>query len=89
MEDKKQVAAALKYRHNEDNAPTLLAKGKGEVAERIINTAKEANIHVYEDSALAYQLNKMELGDEINVELYQAVVNILIFIAKIDNSLKK
>ncbi|WP_083528302.1 EscU/YscU/HrcU family type III secretion system export apparatus switch protein [Alkalithermobacter thermoalcaliphilus] len=81
---KKKLAAALKYDINKDNAPKVIAKGKGLVAENIIKTAKENNITIYEDDQLAKKLQTLQIQEEIPVELYEAVANILAFISKID-----
>lgn len=80
-----KVAAALKYNINEDDAPKLVGKGKGIIAENIIDKAKENKIPIYEDERLANQLEYLELGQEIPSELYEAVAEILVFIAKIDS----
>lgn len=80
-----KVATALKYNINEDDAPKLVGKGKGIIAENIIEKAKENKIPIYEDEKLAKQLEYLELGQEIPSELYEAVAEILVFISKIDS----
>ena len=56
-------AIALKY--DEITAPKLTAKGQAEIAEQIIDIAREHNIPIYENSELVNILSKLELGDEI------------------------
>ncbi|WP_072723706.1 EscU/YscU/HrcU family type III secretion system export apparatus switch protein [Tepidibacter thalassicus] len=87
MELKKgiKIATALKYNIDEYNAPKLIGKGKGKVAENIIQKAKENKIPIYEDEKLARQLESLEIGDEIPPELYEAIAQILVFIADIDS----
>ncbi len=77
-------AAALGYDRSEDQAPRLLAAGKGRIAERIVEIARDADIPVVEDAALVSALMVLEMGEEIPAELYQAVAKILAFIYKVD-----
>lgn len=79
-----KIATALKYTLGEDDSPKLLAKGKGYVAENIIEKAKEHDIPVFEDANLANQLMEMELNSNIPPELYEAVAQILVFIMEMD-----
>jgi flagellar biosynthetic protein FlhB len=69
-------AVALKYTA-EMQAPTVVAKGKDKIAMKIIELAKEANVPLWQDPPLARELHKLELGQAIPPELFQAVVNIL------------
>jgi flagellar biosynthesis protein len=69
-------AAALHYRKG-DTAPTLVASGRGHVADAILRAAEEAGIPVREDAALVEALAHLELGDRIPPELYQAVAEAL------------
>jgi len=77
-------AVALKYAPGEAKAPTLVAKGKGAVADAILNKAKEAGVPVQEDSSLVEVLSKLDLDQEIPPELYQLVAEILSFIYRSD-----
>lgn len=78
-------AAALRYSPENGNAPTIVALGKGEMAERILETAKKNDVPVYEDKSLAHTLNALSIGDEIPPELYEVVAQILVFVSKMDN----
>ena len=71
------LAVALHYSGN--GAPRVVAKGGGAVAERIVQTAREHNVPLQEDTALASTLSKLELGREIPRELYVAVAHVLAF----------
>ncbi|HOM02733.1 MAG TPA: EscU/YscU/HrcU family type III secretion system export apparatus switch protein [Acetivibrio sp.] len=86
MPGKKKIkqVAALKYSPDEDNAPQIVGLGKGEIAEKILEKAKENNIPIYENEELASALNAMNIGDEIPPELYDIVAQILVFIGSVD-----
>ena len=80
MKKKPIKAAALKYRHGTDQAPRLVAKGKGKVAEEIIRIAASYGIPVQEDRDLIEFLSALDLYREIPPELYIAVAEILAFV---------
>lgn len=77
-------AAALGYNQREDEAPRVLASGKGRVAERIVEIARDAEVPIVEDAALVSALLVLELGEEIPEELYETVARILAFIYNVD-----
>jgi len=81
--NEKKIANALKYDDNE-SAPKIVAKGRGYIAEKIIETAKENKIAIYKDKKLAQQLENLALGEEIPYELYEVVAEILVYISKLD-----
>lgn len=84
--DKKQKqkqAIALEY-NPEDQAPRVIAFGRGVVAERIIEKAEEAKVPVHKDDKLADTLSKLEIGDMIPPELYEVVAEILVFVDQMD-----
>jgi flagellar biosynthesis protein len=75
-----QLAVALHY--DKQGAPTVVAKGKGEVGRKIIEVAREHGIPIEENDALAGALSDVELGEEIPVELYKAVAEVLVYILR-------
>lgn len=81
--NKPSQAIALAYDPGED-APKILATGKGKVAERIIEEAKQAKVPVHKDSKLADTLSKLEIGEMIPPELYEVVAEILVFVDQMD-----
>lgn len=83
MKEKLKKAAALSYETGE-TAPKVIALGKGEVAQRIIKTAEENNVPVFENSGLVDTLLQLEIGEQIPPELYGVVAEVLVFISKID-----
>lgn len=82
-EEKPKQAIALAY-DPADTAPRILATGKGALAEKILETAKEADVPVYQDEKLAKTLAKLEIGDAIPPELYEVVAEILVFVDDMD-----
>ena len=81
--EKPKQAIALSY-DPEDNAPRVVASGRGAVAERIIEKAQEADVPVHEDTKLANTLSRLEIGEAIPPELYEAVAEILVFVDAMD-----
>ena len=80
MKQKKiKTAVALEYNPSEE-APKIIASGKGFLAEKIIEKAKESNVPIHQDSKLAGTLSKLEIGDMIPPELYEAVAEVLVFV---------
>ena len=75
----RQKAVALKYNPDKNGAPVIVASGMGYLAEKITETAMEAGVPVYEDDSLATLLTQLQLGQEIPLELYQAIVDIYIY----------
>lgn len=80
---KEKTAVAVAYNPGEV-APKILAVGKGEVAERIIETAKENDVPFYQDNKLAETLSRLQIGDTIPPELYEVVAEILVFVDDMD-----
>jgi len=73
-------AVALKYDKTRDGAPKVTAKGKGRVAENIIELAREHGIPVKDDPDLVEVLSSLELDQEIPSEIYVAVAELLAFV---------
>ncbi len=76
-ETKKSRAAALKY--DGQKAPTVTAKGVGDIADEIIQLAEEHDVFIHEDPVLIDVLSQLQLGDEIPEQLYLAVAKIIAF----------
>ena len=83
MQVNKKKAVALVYNRSKDNAPRVLASGAGEIANRIIDLAKENDIPIKEDPDLIEILSKVEVDQEIPPNLYKAVAEIFSFLYKI------
>jgi len=80
-----QKAAALKYDPEKDAAPKVIAKGRGIIAEKIIDVARKNNIPIQSDPGLVEILSKLDIDEQIPVELYKAVAEILAFIYQANN----
>ncbi len=83
MKDTMKQAIALAY-DPEDEAPKVVASGKGAVADRIIDKAKEAGVPLHRDDKLADTLSKLEIGEMIPPELYGVVAEVLVFVDAVD-----
>ena len=81
--EKKKKAIALEYNPTED-APRVIASGRGLLAEKIIEKAIEADVPIHRDDKLADTLSRLEIGDTIPPELYEVVAEILIFVDTMD-----
>ena len=86
LERYRRLASALAYDLGEDLAPRVLASGKGRVAERILELAREYGVPVREDPVLAEALAALAVGDLVPPELYQAVAEVLAFVYRLDSS---
>lgn len=82
-DDKPKISVALQYNPDEE-APKIIASGRGIIADKIIDKAKENDVPVYQDSKLANTLSKLEIGDMIPPELYGVVAEILVFVDECD-----
>lgn len=76
---------ALGYKKEVNNAPKILASGKGESAAKMISLAKEHGVPIKEDEDLVEILSKLDLGDEIPPSMYKAVAEVFAFIYQMAN----
>jgi len=74
------IAVALHY--EKPDAPRVVATGRGAIGENIIAVARAHGIPIEENPGLAVALSEVEIGDEIPVELYRAVAEVLTFILR-------
>lgn len=77
---KRNVAAAIKYDPEKDLAPRVTAKGKGHVADKIIELAKKHDIPIKSDPGLVEILSRLDIDEQIPIEVYRAVAEILAFV---------
>jgi flagellar biosynthesis protein len=87
MMKKKPKAVALKYEKEKDAAPRIVAKGRGFVAQKIIETARAHGVPLYEDKNLVQVLEALDLETEIPTELYRAVAEVLAFIYRLNGTM--
>ncbi|ABV33291.1 MULTISPECIES: EscU/YscU/HrcU family type III secretion system export apparatus switch protein [Pseudothermotoga] len=80
MDYTRKLAVALGYDPDVFDAPFVIAKGKEEIAERIIKQALEAKVPVVSSPELVRKLYRLEVLEEIPDDLYFAVAEILVFV---------
>ncbi len=85
----RRTAVALGYDAGSMDAPKVMAKGKGLVAEQIIEKAKDHDIPIQEDPSLVEVLSQLELNERIPEELYQAVAEVFSFVYHLDKQAGK
>jgi len=81
--------AALRYEQGKDSAPRLIAKGKGVVADKILEVARRHGIPIREDRELVQMLASLDLYQEVPPDLYKAVAEILAFIYSLNRGAGK
>jgi flagellar biosynthesis protein len=77
---KRRLAVALHY--EAPGTPHVVAKGEGPIGEKIIETARKHGVPIEENAGLAGALAEVEVGEEIPVELYKAVAQVLTFLMR-------
>ena len=82
--DKRQMAVALAYQSGEA-APKVIARGRGIIAQAIIERAKEHGIFVHESQELVSLLMQVELDEHIPPELYLAVAELLAWVYRLEH----
>lgn len=84
IENKRKHAVALQYEADRQQAPKVIAKGKGLIADNILERARQNNIPVQEDPALVELLGSLDITESIPEELYQAVAEVFAFLYRVD-----
>jgi len=87
MEKKSRQAVALRYDHQKNQAPCVLAKGSGYVADQIIQAAQQYGIPLVQDPVAGELLGRVDPGMEIPPEFYQAVAEVLAFVYRLNNDI--
>ena len=80
MSNKKAVA--LKYDAGESSAPKVIAKGKGAVAEKILQKAQEFEVPIFQNEALANSLLALDIDEQIPPNLYKAIAEVFVWLMK-------
>jgi flagellar biosynthesis protein len=88
MNERPKTPLAVALHYEKPGAPRVIAKGRGTVGDKIIETARAHGVPIEENSGLAAALAEVELGDEIPVELYKAVAEVLSFILRLSGRLR-
>ena len=76
------VAVALDYEAGTTTAPVVVAKGRGAIAEKILEIAKENGITIEANPMLVEALSGVELNEQIPRELYAAVAEVIGFVLR-------
>jgi flagellar biosynthesis protein len=78
-----KTAVALGYDPGKDNAPRVLASGKGHIAEQILAIAKQHQLPIRDDPILAEALSQVDLNQVIPAELYAVVAEVFAFVYRL------
>jgi flagellar biosynthesis protein len=79
-------AAVIRYDEEQGKSPTVIAHGTGLVAQKILEVAKQNDIHLQEDSALLGHLLDIDLGDSVPPQLYAVIAEIFILMEEIEKN---
>ncbi len=83
--NRQKQAVALRYEPKKDRAPKITGKGRGYVAEKILELARQHNIPIRQDKNLLQILSHLDLKQEVPPEIYQVVAEILAFVYRLSN----
>ena len=78
-------AIALGYELSKHNAPVVLAKGEGQIAQKIIQIALDEGIEIHKDADLVQILKAVDIDEEIPLEAFAAVAEIISYIYRQNN----
>lgn len=84
MNEKRLEAIALKYDRNGNDVPKVIGKGKGKIAQSILEAARENNVPIQEDPSLTELLGKLNIDESIPHELYEAVAELFALVYQLD-----
>jgi len=84
-----ELAVGLAYTRDGAGAPRVVAKGRGEVAARVLAAAEAAGVPVRRDRDLVQLLAAVDLGDEIPAEAYAAVAEVIAFLWRLNSAARE
>ena len=79
------LAVALQYERGKKQAPRVVAKGRGLLADRIVELARENDVVIEANPMLAEALSGVEIDDTIPIELYEAVAIVIGYVLAVGN----
>ncbi|MEK7467585.1 MAG: EscU/YscU/HrcU family type III secretion system export apparatus switch protein [Planctomycetota bacterium] len=79
-----RVAVALRYLAGADEAPRVVARGRGEIAERILAIARDAGVPVHPDRDLVEALAVLDIGAQVPPKLYEALAEVLAYVYRVN-----
>lgn len=85
--ERPKEVVGLRYAPSEGDAPRVTARGRGAIAERILEIARASGVPVREDPDLVALLGASEVGEEVPVEVYDAVARLLAFLYHVNRDL--
>lgn len=89
-DEKKKVKQAIALEYDpSDEAPRVVASGKGILVDKIIEKARESSVPIHRDDKLADTLSRLDIGEMIPPELYEVVAEILVFVDAVDHRMVK
>jgi flagellar biosynthesis protein len=83
-----RIAVAVALEYDGSGAPRVTAKGRGELAERIVETAQEHDVAIERNAVLAQALSAVELDDQIPEELYRATAQVIAFVLSLRGAMR-
>ncbi len=86
---KQTQAVALKYDKSGQGAPKVVAKGQGDIAEKIKEKAAEFDIPIFQNEALASSLLRLDLNEQIPPNLYKAVAEVFVWLMQSEQKASK
>ena len=87
MSEARKASLAVALHYEKPGTPRVTAKGRGEVGQKIIETARAHGVPIKENAGLAEALSQVELDAEIPEALYRAVAEVLVFILRVSGRL--
>ena len=84
----KKIATALSYPEG-SKAPLITAQGKDELAEKMLEIAKQHNIPIFSEPDTSGVLSLYDIGDYIPEETYEIIAKILLFVRRVDDEENK
>ncbi len=79
-------AVALRYDSEQDQAPRVVAKGRGPIADKIIQAANAHGVPLVADAGLSDLLEEIDLDTQLPPQFYQAVAEILAFVYRLNEN---
>jgi flagellar biosynthesis protein len=77
-------AIAIGYDGERDEAPRVLAKGFGKIAEEIVEIGKENDVMIREDELLFESLARLDVSENVPPKLYQVIAELLAYVYKVE-----
>lgn len=85
----RQAAVAISYEPERPGAPKVVAAGVGEMARRILDLARQEQIHIHQDSTLTGLLARVPAGSAIPAHAYRLIAELLVFLYATDQRLEE